>query len=1491
MARVKAAAIEMGNATATSFDAAQRKWNQSLASTDPIYKAMLAQQQALTRQQGIGDNAVRLGIATQAQAGAQLDAVRAKYQQNVDAAGNAATAQTLFGKATSGVSAQLVAMAAGAGPVGVFLSALGPWGIAAAVGLGVASTAFGYVKDESARMGQAAIALQQFKDVTGLTVGEIGALRDIGSSLGIEGDKITSSFERLTSGLADAHRASGTLYTDVRQVSGSLADQLQQSTSTADAINILARAYQGAGDASAKAAIARAAFGGRGGAALGPVLGQVADSGSVQDLAAKMSALQAQTDAETKRWAEMQAQIDETRKRSANILASIITDQGLQAQKTAADEMERMARAAKAMFDQGARSSEFAQQMQGLTMTQRRRISRAGQSAADAGASPDDVARQTAAMAAQMKASPDTMKLAQTLDDVTTAANKMAASTDDVTTSLQHMRDNAAAAATKANELGSFLGSATTIDEKLAARLAQINSLYADSKTGLTDAAQAQDAFNRATDAANLDAQVAKTQALLAAQGASAPVSLQVLAVTQRLNAEQRKDPQITDAMIKSAGDLARARILGTMALQQQIDTTNTEIATMGMSVGAATAYRAVQDRVAQASRDGQALTAAEIAQYTTYATTLGNVKQAQAELDAQRKASFDLQTVFFDDTEKAIAQLQQQLHGDAWPSFMNDGLAATMRLAGALKDVRTYANDFGQTLIQNLAQGKSLTDSLSASINNLGSQIAAKAMTSGVNGLFGGATGTGGAGSLDISSMLNQFKTMASSLTSAISSSLNSAMSTAASSISQSTASAGESPASSVTGGGGSFGAIGNIAVAIGISELQGQAAKLKQAQADFEAAQKAWSDMAADVTKFTDQMNGTTGGTFTTSLADATQQAQKFADAAHAAGQNADAVQAALTAGVDKLARDFIGSFDVMTEALDQGLGADSPAVKAQQNVAQLGDTLKAFIVDTENVVTLTGANASAVGVAAAASQQYALSLLQTVPPLTDVQTKLLTLRGTAQQLQTTLQDLGMSSDAAAAAIASGIGSAIDQITSDFRSGIQAKINSANGQGYLNDIGNLITESLGDLSDAQSLGTDPTVVAQYFQAQAQSIVDGAGLVGDGFSDLIKQFPSLAGVVHQSSTALDSLTSSVSNFLTSLALGNLSDLSPQQKLQTAQASYQGALTAAQGGDQTALGSITDSAQAFLTAAQDYFASSPDYGAIYAQVTSDLGHLPGIVAAMGTTNQLLGSVASTSGSATDQLAAANDNLSSVGQSTDATASATDSAAQTLTVLQGLQDVTKSASVDISASVAQLGAQSDAIATTQSSQYFGPMVTYLSQIAANTLLQGTPAPPPQSTFEWWNPFTWFADGGQVTGGTPGQDSVMGMLMPGEFVMNARIAQMYLPMLEAMNSGKVPHFAAGGLVGSVPTFTPTIVVSPFSGLGVLGGASSSASNDNGRANFADLARSVASGHQAIIAALREELEGLRAEVRSLNDTTRISASRPARPGGKPASQKAA
>ncbi|AZO77474.1 MULTISPECIES: hypothetical protein [unclassified Bosea (in: a-proteobacteria)] len=62
----------------------------------------------------------------------------------------------------------------------------------------------------------------------------------------------------------------------------------------------------------------------------------------------------------------------------------------------------------------------------------------------------------------------------------------------------------------------------------------------------------------------------------------------------------------------------------------------------------------------------------------------------------------------------------------------------------------------------------------------------------------------------------------------------------------------------------------------------------------------------------------------------------------------------------------------------------------------------------------------------------------------------------------------------------------------------------------------------------------------------------------------------------------------------------------------------------------------------------------------------------------------------------------------------------------------------------------------------------------------------------------------ASGGYISGpGTGRSDSISARLSNGEYVINARATKQNRALLDAINSGKIPRFADGGLVGRVPT----------------------------------------------------------------------------------------
>ncbi len=241
-----------------------------------------------------------------------------------------------------------------------------------------------------------------------------------------------------------------------------------------------------------------------------------------------------------------------------------------------------------------------------------------------------------------------------------------------------------------------------------------------------------------------------------------------------------------------------------------------------------------------------------------------------------------------------------------------------------------------------------------------------------------------------------------------------------------------------------------------------------------------------------------------------------------------------------------------------------------------------------------------------------------------LTPLQTAIKGVSDEAQGLKDTLAQTGVyglgeyeaSIDASAQA---QIDALTKQYAASFAQSLTERLNTANGQSYLNDASALLTQHQQDLSDAAAYGNDPALLAQVaatFHAEAQKIVEDAGLTGDSFDQFIQMFPDFAGVVTQSATALQAandkfaaLTKTISDYLDSLQLGSNSILSPQDQLNAAQSQFNAQLTLAQQGNTDALGSITQYASTLLDQAKSYYASSEGYSAIYSAVSSALSAL------------------------------------------------------------------------------------------------------------------------------------------------------------------------------------------------------------------------------------------------------------------------------------------
>lgn len=399
----------------------------------------------------------------------------------------------------------------------------------------------------------------------------------------------------------------------------------------------------------------------------------------------------------------------------------------------------------------------------------------------------------------------------------------------------------------------------------------------------------------------------------------------------------------------------------------------------------------------------------------------------------------------------------------------------------------------------------------------------------------------------------------------------------------------------------------------------IGGIVGKAVQAKKDLEAAKQAWDDMHSSLMAFERQLSD--AGPLGDAINSAQDQMQKFIDAARKAGQPSeeiDKLQRELDDFIHRQIRDFTRGFDIMVNAMNMGLGANSPAVQAASNVLQVGVTIRKFLDDVRTAAKEMGQDEGpALDKARRAAVQYSLSLLDSAADLTTTQRRYLEIQGTASQLSGVLQDLGLNADEAGKVIREKVSAALADLATDFSTGLSQRYNEAIGKSYINSVNNLLEQSGKDYNDAILLGVNPGQVAKTFAGEAQAIVDSAGLTGTAFTDFLTMFPQLTGVVHQATSAVDDqiqyykdLTKTLQEYLDQLNQSDLSPLSPQGKLDTARTAFNAQLALAQTGDKDALSSITQYSDDFLTAARAFYASTQEYTDIFQQVTDEIRDLP-----------------------------------------------------------------------------------------------------------------------------------------------------------------------------------------------------------------------------------------------------------------------------------------
>lgn len=244
------------------------------------------------------------------------------------------TAFTRLNGAITGKLQQVTASLTGqVGFAGQVLTALGPAGVAAAVGLGATIGALAALSDATQRFSEKAKALKEGAETAGFTITQFKALGQAGARVGLDFDETTAFFTKYIANIEALRDGGGPLYDALLKIDVGLLRQLSSTRDSAEAVDLLAKAFGRLTDQTQKLDLARAA-GGRAGLSGVRLLDSLANQGGVNGAVANSSG---PDEEQIKRAARLRQEIDEIRRKTDNIWGGMFSDTILGWQKQSAE--------------------------------------------------------------------------------------------------------------------------------------------------------------------------------------------------------------------------------------------------------------------------------------------------------------------------------------------------------------------------------------------------------------------------------------------------------------------------------------------------------------------------------------------------------------------------------------------------------------------------------------------------------------------------------------------------------------------------------------------------------------------------------------------------------------------------------------------------------------------------------------------------------------------------------------------------------------------------------------------------------------------------------------------------------------------------------------------------------------------------------------------------------------------------------------------------
>lgn len=259
------------------------------------------------------------------------------------------------------------------------------------------------------------------------------------------------------------------------------------------------------------------------------------------------------------------------------------------------------------------------------------------------------------------------------------------------------------------------------------------------------------------------DRGLAVEQQMISAMGNLATIQQMVRASEISIIQARNSGIPITKESERRVLAYTQATALGTLAIRQAADAARIEAEAVGLGVGAATAMRAEQDRLADFRQRGIVLTKAQAEALRFEAQAMGAATEAAAVRRMQSDVSFEFAQFGRTDTEASIAARLRAIYGDnpnmdsalAAQMRFNEGLRASRDLtlditSGGLKDLRNELMHDAKALDALKAAGLNAFNKLSDKLLDMAAQqLVAKAFGgSGLGGLLSSLFGIDASGS-----------------------------------------------------------------------------------------------------------------------------------------------------------------------------------------------------------------------------------------------------------------------------------------------------------------------------------------------------------------------------------------------------------------------------------------------------------------------------------------------------------------------------------------------------------------------------------------------------------------------------------------------------------------------------------------------------------------------------------------------------------------------